>query len=217
MLRDPPDSDMASGYFRNGRLMADRHGRRVTAVIDPEDGSTVYLTPTGRILARDPAPRQDTRHWLAILGERFLILSGMGFWLLLVLIAFGALSANHASGQDTVPDWVVRGIAAVETGVHWRDTGDLDGAWARSSTNDVSPWGISPAVLADLRLSAHADRLHRDPVYAESITRRWLLHLHSITGSWLQTCAAWRAGLRGRHRAWARDYAERARNYGTTY
>lgn len=213
------ESGVVSGYFRHGRLVADRYGRRVIAVTDPEDGATVYVTETGRILAKDPAPRVDSRHWLLIAGERFLILSGMGFWLLLVLIAFG----GRASGQDVplssgdVPSWVLRGIAAVETGVHWHDTGHLDGTWARSSTDDVSPWGISPAVLKDLRLSAHADRLHRDPVFAESIARRWLLHLHGVTGCWLQTCAAWRAGLRGRHRAWARDYAERARNYGTTY
>ncbi|HEX3133261.1 MAG TPA: hypothetical protein VHX44_06715, partial [Planctomycetota bacterium] len=75
----------------------------------------------------------------------------------------------------------------------------------------------SLAVLSDLGLSAHADRINRDPVYAESITRLWLTHLHSITGDWLQVCAAWRAGLQDRHRAWAREYAQRAFNYGTTY
>lgn len=210
------DSGMASGYFRDGRLIADRHGRRLEALIDPEDGSTIYVSPTGRIVARDPASGADQpttwRARLALVAERFLVLSGLGFWLLLVLIAFG----GTAKGQE-VPDWVVRGIAAVETGVHWHDTGHLDGTWARSSTDDVSPWGISPDVLKDLKLSAHADRLHRDPVFAESIARKWLLHLHGVTGCWLQACAAWRAGLRGRHRAWARDYAERARNYGTTY
>lgn len=205
------DSGMTSGFFRDGRLIADRHGRKLTALIDPEDGSTVYISPTGRIVARDPAPSREPMTWRKAVS-RVLELLGLGFVLLLVLVAFG----GRAKGED-VPDWVMRGIAAVETGVHWHDTGHLDGTWARSSTNDVSPWGISPAVLEDLGLSAHAGRLHRDPVYAESIARRWLLHLHSVTGCWLQTCAAWRAGLRGRHRAWARDYAERARNYGTTY
>lgn len=209
MLRE---SGMASGYFRDGVLIADRYGRRVTAVIDPEDGGTVYLTETGRILAKDTAPRAEVRHWFAVGVERFLILSGMGFWLLLVLIAFGSLAR-----AEEVPAWVLRGIAAVETGVHWRDTGDLDGTWSRSSTNDVSPWGISPAVLADLNLTAKAERIHRDPVFAESVARVWLLRLYRITGDWSQVCAAWRAGPGNRHRPWARDYAERARNYGTTY
>jgi len=211
-MHDP--SAMASGYFRDGVLFADRHGRRLSAVIDPEDGATVYLSPTGRIVARDPAPTHDPRHWLLIAGERFLILSGMGFWLLLVLIAFG----GTARGQDQVPDWVLRGIAAVETGVHWRDTGDLDGAtWPKSTTGAVGPWHISLSVLSDLKLSAHAERIHRDPVFAESITRMWLLRLYAVTGDWSEVCAAWRAGLRNRHRAWARDYAQRAHDYGTTY
>lgn len=117
-----------------------------------------------------------------------------------------------------VPEWVLRGIASQETGVHWTDTGDLNArTWPRGSTGAVGPWHLSLDVLADLKLSAHADRLHRDPVYAESITRLWLLHLYSVTGCWHQTCAAWRAGLRARHRAWARAYAERAFNYGVAY
>ena len=101
--------------------------------------------------------------------------------------------------------------------MHWNDTGDIDGTWTRGTTGAVGPWHISLAVLSDLKLSAHADRIHRDPVYAESVTRLWLLHLHSVTGDWLQVCAAWRAGLQDRHRAWARDYAQRAFDYGTTY
>lgn len=207
------DSGMASGYFRDGVLVADRHGRRVTAVIDPEDGATVYLTPTGRILAKDPAPDPDTRHWALRSAERFLILSGMGFWLLVVLIAFG----GKAAGQD-VPDWVLRGIASQETDLHWTDMGVLSAAtWPKSTNGAVGPWHISLKVLRDLKLEDQAERIHRDAIYAESVTRQWLVHLYRETGDWFEVCAAWRAGLNGRHRDYARAYAERARNYGTTY
>lgn len=206
------DSSVTSGYFRDGVLVADRHGRRIAAVIDPEDGATVYLTPTGRILAKDPAPATDARPWWVRGGERFLIATGLGFWALVLVLGFG----SAVQGQD-VPDWVLRGIASQENAVHWNDTGDIDGRWVRGTTGAVGPWHISLAVLSDLGLSAHADRIHRDPVFAESITRRWLLHLHGRTGDWMQVCAAWRAGLRDRHRAWARAYAQRAFNYGTTY
>jgi hypothetical protein len=209
MLRD---SGTTSGYFRDGELIADRYGRHVQAVRDPEDGSIVYITETGRILAKDPAPQVDARPWWVRAGERFLIATGLGFWLLVMALGF----ASVAHGQD-VPAWVIRGIAAVETGVHWSDTGDIRGTWSSNDTGDVGPWHISLAVLRDLKLSDHADRLQRDPVYAESITRLWLLRLYAATGDWFQVCAAWRAGLKGRHRAMARDYAERARNYGTTY
>lgn len=210
MLRD---STTTSGYFRDGVLVADRHGRRVVAVMDPEDGATVYLTPTGRILAKDPAPHVDARPWWAIAGERFLIASGLGFWLLVFLVALG----GRANGQD-IPDWVVRGIASQETGIHWTNTGVLSAqTWSKSTSGAVTPWHISLAVLTDLKLTAKADRIHRDAVYGESVVRMWLLHLYRETGDWFEVCAAWRAGLGNRHLDWARAYAERARNYGTTY
>ncbi|HEX3133877.1 MAG TPA: hypothetical protein VHX44_09890, partial [Planctomycetota bacterium] len=132
------DSGMTSGYFRNGVLVADRHGRRVAAIIDPEDGSTVYITPTGRILAKDPAPMGDARPWWVRSGERFLIATGMGFWALVLVLAYG----SYAQGEE-VPAWVMRGIASQENPIHWNDTGDIDGKWTRGSTGAVGPWHIS--------------------------------------------------------------------------
>lgn len=169
-----------------------------------------------------PLPRPDFPHAARILRARMwsrckphlaflLAISSVAAVLLLALV-----TCAPAKGAE-VPAWVLRGIASQENGVHWNDTGDIDGKWSRGSTGAVGPWHISLGVLADLGLSAHADRLHADPVYAESITRLWLLRLYAATGDWREVCAAWRAGLRNRHRAWARDYAERAFNYGTTY
>lgn len=116
-----------------------------------------------------------------------------------------------------VPPWVLRGIAAVETGVHWADTGKVSGTWKRSTTGDVGPWHVSPAVLKDLNRGNQAERIHRDVVLAESIARLWLLHLYRTTGCWHQSVAAWRLGLGRRHEHIAREYAERAFNYGTAY
>jgi hypothetical protein len=132
-----------------------------------------------------------------------------------ILLTSGCL--RLAIGDDTVPTWAIRGIAAQETGTHYVDMGDIRGPYARSSNGAVSPWHISLDVLADLGLSAKASRIHRDPVYAESVARLWLTHLYSVTGDWSQAVAAWRAGLRNRHRSDAVEYAIRARNYGTTY
>lgn len=148
-------------------------------------------------------PRPGPSHWPVI----------MKCWLTGLVLMLAVAAACAAD----VPDWVMRGIASQETAVHWRDTGEIDGTWSKSTSGAVGPWHIGLDVLADLGLLAHASRLHRDPVYAESITRLWLTHLHDVTGDWLQVCAAWRAGLRNRHRAWARAYADRAFNYGTTY
>jgi hypothetical protein len=118
--------------------------------------------------------------------------------------------------QD-VPTWVLRGIAAVETGVHWHDMGEISGTWSKNSTGDVGPWHISPAALKDLNRTHLAERINREAVLAESVARLWLLHLYRTTGCWHETVAAWRAGLDGRHRDYARDYAVRAFNYGTAY
>lgn len=124
--------------------------------------------------------------------------------------------ASQLKAQE-VPDWVLRGIAAVETGVHWHDTDRIDGTWGMSSTGDVGPWHISPAALKDLKRSHLAERIHRDAVLAESIARLWLSHLYRSTGCWHQSVAAWRLGLGRRHEGTAREYAERAFNYGTAY
>lgn len=132
--------------------------------------------------------------------------------LLLALLGFVA-----GLCAEVTPDWCIRGIAALETGVHWTDTGTIRGKWSVSSTGDVSPWGLSPAVLADLGLTGKTKRIHSDPVYAESVVRLWLSRLYETTGDWDQAVAAWRGGLAGRNRKLAKEYAVRVRNYGSFY
>jgi len=130
--------------------------------------------------------------------------------LLLLFLAAGLCA------QD-VPPWVLRGIAAVETGTDWRDTGDVRGTWARGSIGEVSPWQLSPDVLRDLGAYDRRARVHSCPVLAESLTRAWLVHLYARTGTWPQAIAAYHAGLRGRHRAYAREYADRVLNLAATF
>lgn len=168
-----------------------------------------------------PRPSVTNPHALRMMRDRALA----AIWqrcrphlafLLALALAFAFCRGCLAAAD--VPDWVLRGIASQETGVHWTDTGVLSASeWPKSSTGAVGPWHISPAALKDLKRTHLAERIHREPVLAESVARLWLLHLYKTTGCWRETCAAWRAGLRNRHRAWAREYAERAFNYGTTY
>lgn len=112
------------------------------------------------------------------------------------------------SAQD-VPAWVVRGIAAVETGTEWTDIGNVRGTWERGAIGEVGPWQLSPAVLRDLKAYDRRERVHTCPVLAESLTRAWLLHLYARTGSWWEACAAYNAGLGNRWSASATDYANR--------
>lgn len=121
-----------------------------------------------------------------------------------------------AFGAD-VPDWAIRGIAAVETGAHWYNTGNVRGTWSANASGDVSPWHLSRAVLKDYGLTDKRTRIDTDTVYAESIVRMHLLNLYAKTKCWSEAVAAYRAGLGGRHKSHARDYAERAQNYGETY
>lgn len=131
-----------------------------------------------------------------------------------LLLMLGVASQLKA---EEVPDWVMRGIAAVETGVHWHSTGSITGTWTSNTSGDVGPWHISKAALKDLKRSHLAERINTEAVLAESIARLWLVRLYRTTGCWHQTVAAWRGGLDGRHRDYAVEYAQRAYNYGTAY
>lgn len=120
-----------------------------------------------------------------------------------------------ALGQD-VPPWVLRGIAAVETGSAWRDIGDLTYRDRRiGKAGEVGPWQLSPAVLRDLKAYDRRARVHADVVFAESLTRAWLLHLHRETGSWPAAVAAYHAGLGARTESFAITYARSVRAAGT--
>ena len=177
---------------------------RKEEVIDPK-----YLAAVDRYLFPDQRPwYRRAIDWLRLNFSRY-----VGGLVLLIVVTFFALGL---SAQE-VPAWVIRGIAAQETAVHWHDIGQIDGKWTKGTTGAVGPWHISLDVLADLKMQSKANRIHHDPVFAESVTRLWLQHLFSVTGCWNQTCAAWRAGLGARHKPFAKAYAARVFNYGTAY
>jgi len=134
----------------------------------------------------------------------------------IVLVTAIALIVGCAVTARTseVPAWVIRGIAAVETGTDWRDIGDVRGTWSHGSIGEAGPWQLSPAVLRDLRAYDRRHRVHDDVVLAESLTRAWLLRLHRTTGSWDATVAAYHAGLGRRTAPFAIAYAERVRAVG---
>lgn len=54
-------SGWTSGIFRHGSLVADRHGRPVTATSCPTTGVRRYLTVDGRLVALDPAAQEAER------------------------------------------------------------------------------------------------------------------------------------------------------------
>lgn len=119
-----------------------------------------------------------------------------------------------ANGQE-VPAWVMRGIAAVETASTWRDIGDLTYRDRRvGGAGEVGPWQLSPDVLRDLRAYDRRSRVHADVVFAESLTRAWLLHLYGVTGNWPSAVAAYHGGLGNRREHFAIAYAQRVRAAG---
>lgn len=135
--------------------------------------------------------------------------------LMAIALTVTALLIGRASAAE-VPAWVLRGIASVETNTTWRDMGDLTYRDRRiGDAGEVGPWQLSPAVLRDLKVYDQRSRIHADPVFAESLTRAWLLRLYRVTGSWWEVLAAYNGGLRGRFSAAATDYANRATFAGT--
>ncbi len=120
-----------------------------------------------------------------------------------------------------IPPWVIRGIALEETSTVWRDLGDvtLSPLYKKGTAGEVGPWQLHPLVLQDLDVADQAARIHTDVVYAESLTRFWLLHLFRNTGNWRDACAAFHVGLAGlankEKRARGHRYAARVRDSGT--
>lgn len=125
---------------------------------------------------------------------------------LLAAIALTFLVCRFGMAVE-VPDRILAGICAVETGTEWRGVGDVRGKWSRGADGEVSPFQISIAALTDMGVTNHA-RVHRDLVYAESLTRLWLSRCFERHGNWPDAVAAYNAGSRYRSRS-ARDYARR--------
>jgi hypothetical protein len=114
-----------------------------------------------------------------------------------------------ATEDHVIPDWVISGIAAVETNSVYRD-GELVRYRDRrdGSAGEVGPWQLAPDVLTDLKAQHLRDRIRREPVLAESLARAWLLRCYRQTGDWLAAVAVYHTGPQG-SRARGRDYAER--------
>jgi hypothetical protein len=132
---------------------------------------------------------------------------------LLGLVGRGA--AEMAPNVVAIPDWVIAGIAAVETGSIYRD-GNLvlyrdrrDGA-----DGEVGPWQLAPSVLQDLGVGHLRTRIRREPVLAESMTRAWLLRCYRLSaGDWLGAVSIYHTGPAGDRRR-GRLYAERVHAAG---
>ncbi len=163
-----------------------------------------------RYLAKRYGP--SWRLWLYFISDAFAasfcgrVAGGAWFLVALLLTVGGCLKMAHSV---EVPNQIIAAIAEIETGTTWRGTGDVRGVWSRGNIGEVSPWQLSPAVLRDLRAYDRRSRVHSDTVFAESLVRQWLSRLHDATGSWSQAVAAYHAGIAGRHRRYARDYAAR--------
>ncbi|MBA3699473.1 MAG: hypothetical protein H0W78_11545 [Planctomycetes bacterium] len=130
-------------------------------------------------------------------------------FLIAALAAATVINASEVGPHVPIPDWVIAGIAAVETGSTYR-SGELvlyrnrrDGA-----DGEVGPWQISPSVLQDLGVSHLLERIRSEPVLAESMTRAWLLRCYRRAGDWNVAVAIYHTGPAGDHRR-GRDYAER--------
>jgi hypothetical protein len=159
--------------------------------------------------------RQDTCQPLNETCNRVRVCVMIACTLLLMLAVRASASELPAAAPDTsIPDWVIAGIAAVETGstyrggrlVRYRD--HRDGA-----AGEVGPWQIAPAVLDDLGAAHLRARVRTEPVLAESLVRAWLLRCYHRTGSWKSAVAVYHAGPGGSTRRGS-SYASRVYNAG---
>ena len=120
-----------------------------------------------------------------------------------------ALAGSEAGGHPPIPDWVIIGIAAVETGstyrdghlIHYRDRRD-------GADGEVGPWQLAPTALSDLGITHLRSRIRTEPVLAESMARAWLLRCYRIAGDWTSAVAIYHTGPRGDRQRGSR-YAER--------
>lgn len=133
----------------------------------------------------------------------------------LLLAALLCSCCGWVRAEEEVPEWVVAGIAAVETGSVYRDNRLVlyrdrrDGA-----DGEVGPWQLSPSVLRDMRLLHQRDRARTDSAFSEKAARQWLLRcLRRADNDWDAAVAIYHTGPKGSTRR-GRLYAERVRNAG---
>lgn len=168
-----------------------------------------------------PRPSFTNPHALRMMRDRALaaIWQRCRLWLAFILIIFlfvaSIVIAAETAAAD-VPPWVLRGIAKVETSSDWRDIGDLTYRDKRvGADGEVGPWQLSPDALRDLCSYDKRDRIHRDVVLAESLTRAWLLRCHAQTGNWFDAVRIYHTGPDGDRRRGIK-YAERVLAAGIT-
>ena len=97
-----------------------------------------------------------------------------------------------------IPEWVISGIAAVETRSIYRD-GNLVRYHDRrgGADGEVGPWQLAPAALQDLGVFHLRSRIRNEPVLAESMARAWLLRCYQRAGDWSSAVAIYHTGQRG--------------------
>lgn len=137
----------------------------------------------------------------------------------LVLVLGGPCGSASEQPQGAIhppiPEWVIAGIAAVETGstyregnlIHYRDRRD-------GADGEVGPWQLAPAALRDLGVLHLRSRIRSEPVLAESMARAWLLRCYQRAGDWTTAIAIYHTGPQGDRRRGQR-YAERVLAAGT--
>lgn len=124
------------------------------------------------------------------------------------ILALVLLSAALRAAE-VVPDWVIRGIAMVETRSTWRDVGDVTYRDRRDgASGEAGFMQLAPSALATLRKTRLAKRCRTDVVLCESIAREYLTWLRAMAGSWEETVTMYNSGPIGSITA-GRDYLHR--------
>lgn len=121
-----------------------------------------------------------------------------------------------AAESVDVPDQIIRGLVAVESGAQWRGIGDIVGSWKVGKSGEISHFQISFPALMEMGAEHKADRIASSPVLAESFARLWLSRCFERHGNWMDALARYNAGNRYRSPA-ARAYAARVLNLAASF
>jgi hypothetical protein len=113
-----------------------------------------------------------------------------------------------------VPQGIISGIAAVETGTNW-DGQTIKGKWTKGKAGEVSPFQLMPSTLKDLGCK-NINEVHKSPVIAAYYCEKYLVELFERHGNWPEAIARYNAGSRYRS-ATARDYAQRVLNLAQSF
>lgn len=121
------------------------------------------------------------------------------------------LLAASVCFAEVVPQWVITGIAAVETGSYFK-SGRLVYVDQRDGRHgEVGPFQMTRAAYEDIKGPEDSfTRMRHEPKYAEKMARRYLLKLRAGgKRPWEEVVGLYNGGRRVQ---WA--YAERVKNVG---